>query len=166
MNQPWIYMYSPSWSGMFWENSIETGILSRVKQITSPGWMHEIYIYIFLNARSLEKSYDKPRQCTIKQRHYFVNKGLHSQSYSFSHTCMWELDYRESWSPKNLCFWTVVLEKTLESRLNCKEIKLVHPKDQSSVFIGRNDAEPETPILWPPDAKNWLIGKDPDAGKE
>ena len=80
---------------------------------------------------------------------------------------MWELDYKESWAPKNWCFWTVVLEKTLESPLDCKEIQPVHPKgDQSWVFIGRTDDEAETPILWPPDAKSWLIGKDPDAGKD
>ena len=77
-----------------------------------------------------------------------------------------ELDYKESWMLKNCCFWTVVLEKTLESPLDCKEIQPVHPKgNQSWVFIGRTDVEAETPILWPPDAKNWLIGKDPDAGK-
>ena len=80
---------------------------------------------------------------------------------------MWELDYKESWVPKNWCFWTVVLEKTLESPLDCKEIQPVHPKeDQSCVFIGRTDAEAEAPILWPPDAKSWLIWKDPDAGKD
>ena len=79
---------------------------------------------------------------------------------------MWELDYKESWAPKNWCFWTVLLEKTLESPLDCKEIQPVHPKDQSWVFIGRTDAEAETPILWPPDAKSWLIWKDPDAGKD
>ena len=80
---------------------------------------------------------------------------------------MWELDYKESWAPKNWCFWIVVLEKTLESPLDCKEIQPVHPKgDQSWIFIGRTDAEAETPILWPPDVKNWLIGKDPDAGKD
>ena len=80
---------------------------------------------------------------------------------------MWELDYKESWTPKNWCFWTVVLEKTLESPLDCKDTKPVHPKgNQSWIFIGRTDAEAETPILWPPDAKNWLIGKDPDAGKD
>ena len=79
---------------------------------------------------------------------------------------MWELDYKERWAPKNWCFWIVVLEKTLESPLDCKEIQPVHPKgNQSWVFIGRTDAEGETPILWPPDAKSWLIGKDPDAGK-
>ena len=80
---------------------------------------------------------------------------------------MWELDHKESWVLKNWCFWTVVLEKTLESPLDCKEIQPVSPKgDQSWIFIGRADAEAETPILWPPDAKNWLIGKDPDAGKD
>ena len=80
---------------------------------------------------------------------------------------MWELNYKESWAPKNWCFWTVVLEKTLESPLDCKEIQPVDPKgDQFWVFIGRTDAEAETPILWPPDAKSWLIWKDPDAGKD
>ena len=80
---------------------------------------------------------------------------------------MWELDYKESWAWKNWCFWTVVLEKTLESPWDCKEIKPVHPKgNQSWIFIGSTDAEAETPILWPPDVKNWLIGKDPDAGKD
>ena len=79
----------------------------------------------------------------------------------------WELEYRECWAPKNWCFWTLVLEKTLESPLDWKEIQPIHPKgNQSWIFIGRTDAEAETPILWPPDVKNWLIGKDPDAGKD
>jgi len=87
--------------------------------------------------------------------------------FSSGHVWMWELDYKESWAPKNWCFWTVVLEKTLESPLDCKEIQPVHLKgDQSWVFIGRTDVEAETPILWPPDAKSWLIGKDPDARKD
>ena len=109
-----------------------------------------------------KESYDQPRQHIKKQRHHFVNKGLSSQGYGFSsdHVWMWELDCEEGWALKNGCFWTVVLEKTLESPLDCKEIQLVHPKgDQSWVFIGRNDAKAETPILWPPDAKSWLIGK-------
>ena len=92
-----------------------------------------------------------------------------SQSYRFSssHVWMWELDYKESWVPKNWCFWTVVLEKTLESPLDCKEIQSIHPKgDQSWVSTGRTDVEAETPILWPPDVKSWLIWKDPDAGKD
>ena len=80
---------------------------------------------------------------------------------------MWELDHKESWAPKNWCFWTVVLEKTLESPLDYKEIQPVHPKgNQSWVFTGRTDAEAETPTFWPPDAKSWLTGKDPDAGKD
>ena len=92
-----------------------------------------------------------------------------SQSYGFSssHVWTWELDYKESWVPKNCCFWTVVLEKTLEGPLDCKEIQPVHPKgNQSWMFTGRTDAEAETPILWPPDVKNRLIWKDPDAGKD
>ena len=111
----------------------------------------------------------KYRQHIKNQRHYFVNKGLSSQGYGFSsgHVWMWELDYKESCVPKNLCFWSVVLEKTLESPLDCKEIQPVHPKgDQFWVFIGRTDVEAETPIFWPPDAKRWLIWKDPDAGKD
>ena len=105
------------------------------------------------------------RQHIKKQRHYFVNKGPSSQGYSFSsgHVWMWELDYKESWVLKNWCFWTVVLEKTLQSPLDCEEIQPVHPKgDQSWVFIGSTDVEAETPILWPSDAKSWLIWKDPD----
>ena len=116
-----------------------------------------------------KQSYDQPRQHIKKQRHYFANKGPSSQGYSFSSSHVWmrELDYKESWAPKNWCFWTVVLQKTLESPLDCKEIKPVNPKgNQSWIFIGRTDAEAETPILWPPDAKKWLNGKDPDAGKD
>ena len=116
-----------------------------------------------------KKSYDPPRQHIKKQRHYFANKGPSSQGYGFpsSHVWMWELDYKESWEPKNWCFWTVVLEKTLECTLDCKKIQPVHPqRNQSWIFIGRTDAEAETPILCPPDVKNWLIWKDPDAGKD
>ena len=115
-----------------------------------------------------KESYDQPRQHIKKQRLYFNNKGPSSQGYGFSssHEWMWELDYKESWVQKNWCFWTVVLEKTLESPLDCREIQLVYPKDQSWVFIGRTDVEAEASILWPPDGKNWLIGKDPDAGKD
>ena len=112
-----------------------------------------------------KESYDQPRQHIKKQRHYFVNKGPSGQSYGFSsgHVWMWELDYKESWAPKNWCFWTVVLEKTLKSPLNCKEIKPVNPEGNHSwIFIGRTDAEAETPIPWPPDLKSWLIGKDRD----
>ena len=116
-----------------------------------------------------KKSYDQPRQHIQKQRHYFANRGPSSQGYGFSsgHVCMWELDCEESWAPKNWCFWAVVLEKTLESPLDCKEMQPVHPKgDQSWVFIGRTDAKGETLILWPPHANSWLIGKDPEAGRD
>ena len=100
---------------------------------------------------------------------YFADKGPSSQSYGFSSSqvSMWELGLKESWAPKNWCFWTVVLEKTLASPLDCKEIQPVHPKgNQSWIFTGRTDAEAKIPILWPPDVKSWLIGKDPNAGKD
>ena len=116
-----------------------------------------------------KKNYDQPRHHIKKQRYYFANKGPSSQGYGFSssHVWMWELDHKEGWALKNWCFWTVVLEKTHESPLDCKEIQPVHPKgNQSWIFIGTTDAEAETPILWPPDVKNWLIWKDPDAGKD
>ena len=115
-----------------------------------------------------EKSYDKIRQHIKKQRHYFDNKDLSSQSYGFSsgHVWMWELDYEEGWAPNNWCFWTVVLKKTLESPLDCKEIQSVHPNgNQSWIFVGMTDAEAETPVLWPPPVKSWLIGKDSDSGR-
>ena len=105
----------------------------------------------------------------LKSRHYFANKGLSGQGYGFSsgHVWMWELDCQESWVQKNGWFWTVVLEKTLESSLDCNEIQPVHPKGgQSWVLIGRTDVEAETPILWPPHEKSWLIGKDPNAGRD
>ena len=101
-----------------------------------------------------KKSYGKPWQHTKKQRHYFTSKGLYSQSYGFSrsHEWMWELAHKESWASKNWCFWTVVLDKTLESPLDCKEIQPVHPKgNQSWIFIGRTNAEAEPPLLWPID---------------
>ena len=107
------------------------------------------------------------RQHIKKQRHYFANKDPSSQSYGFSsiHVWMWELDYKESWALKNLCFWTVVL-KIIERPLDSMEIHPVHPKrNQSWIFIGRTDAEDEAPVVWPPDAKNWLVGKDLNAGK-
>ena len=114
-----------------------------------------------------KKSYDQLRHHIKKPRHYFADKGPSSQSYGFSssHVWMWELDHKESWALKKWCFWTVVLEKTLESPLDWKESQPVNPKgNQSLIFIGRTDAE--APILWPPDVRNWLIGKDPDAGKD
>ena len=105
----------------------------------------------------------------LKSRHYFAKKGPSSQSYGFStsHVWIWELDHKESWVLKNWCFWTVVVEKTLESPLDFKEIKPVHPKgNQSWIFIGRTDAKAETPILWKHDGKNRLFWKDPDPGKD
>ena len=116
-----------------------------------------------------KESYDQSRQHIKKQRHYFANKGLSSQSFGFSssHVWMWELDYNESWAPKNWCFWTVVLKKTLESPLDCKEIQPVHPKGNQSLVHWKDWVKAETPILWPPDVKNWLIWNWlPDAGKD
>ena len=115
-----------------------------------------------------KKSFDQPRQHIKKQRRYFADKGPSSQSYGFSssNVWLWELDYKESWGPENWWFWTVMLENTPASPLHCK-IKPVNPKrNQSWIFIGRTDVEAEAPILWPPDAKSWVIGKDPDSGKD
>ena len=125
-----------------------------------------------------KKSYDQPRQNIKKQRHYFANKSLSSQGcgFSSSHVWLWELDYKQSWALKNWCFWTVVLERTLESPLDSKEVQRIHPKRILAdiylnkyyywIFIGRTDAEAETAIRCPPDAKNWLIWEDSDAGKD
>ena len=138
--------------------------------LSNGGYLFCLFLlFMGLSTCSLEESYDQPRQHIKKQRHYFANKGLSSQSYGFSssHAWMWELDYKESWALNNWCFWTVVLEKTLESPLDCKEIQLVsHKGNQSWIFIGRTDVEAETPVLWPPHTKCWLIGKDPDAGRD
>ena len=123
---------------------------------------HEIKRRLFLGRKSTTNltAYLKSREIT--------DRGLSSQSYGFSssHVWMWELDYKESWALTNWCFWTVVLEETLESPLDCKEINPVHPKgNQSWIFIGKTDAEAEVPILWPPDGKSWLVRKDPDDRK-
>ena len=125
---------------------------------------HEIKRHLLLGRKTMTNL----NSILKKQKHYFANKGPSSQSYGFSsYIWRWELDYKESWVLKNWCFWTVVLEKTLESHLDCKEIQPVNPKgNQSWIFIGRTDSEAETPILWLPDVKNWLLGKDPDAGKD
>ena len=133
------------------------------KIIADGDWNHEIKRGLLLG-RKIMTNLDS----ILKSRN-IVNKCPSSQGYGFSsgHVWMWELDCEESWVLKNWCFWTVVLEKTLESPLDCKETQPVHPKGvQSWVFIGRTDAKAETPILWPPDVKNWLTGKDPDAGKD
>ena len=137
-------------------------------KITSDGdYGHEIKRCLLPGRKALT-NLDSILKCRGKknkmQRHYFTNKGPSSQSYDFSssHTWMWELHHKENWTPKNWCFWTVVLVKTLGSPLDSKEIKPVNPKgNQSWILIGRTEAA----ILWPPDAKNWFIWKDPDAGK-
>ena len=132
-------------------------------KITADGdCSHEIQRCLLLGRKVM----DQPRQHIKKQRHYFANKGPSSQSYG-SHVWMWELDHKESWVLKNWCFWTRVLEKALESPLDWKQIQPVHPKgNQSWIYIWRTNAEAETPILWLPDAKNWVIGKDPDSGND
>ena len=116
-----------------------------------------------------KKNYEKLRQRIKKQRHYFADKGPYSQSYGFSssHVQMWRLEHKEGWVPKITWFWTVVLEKIPDSPLDSKGIKLVnHKGNQSRIYIGRTDAGAEAPILWLPDVKSWLTGKDPDAGKD
>ena len=142
-----------------------TGFILGGSKITADGdCSHEIKRLLLLG----KKRYDQPRQYIKKQRHYFANKGLSSQSYGFSssHVWMWELDYKESWVLKNWCFWTVVLQKTFESPLDCKEIQPVHPKgNQPWILTRRNDAEAEVLMLWPPHTKSWLNGKDPNAEK-
>ena len=143
------------WETLFW------GAPKSLQMVTAAMKLKDAY--------SLEGKMTNLDSIFKKQRYYFANKGPSSQVYGFSsgHVWMWELDCEESWAPKNWCFWTVVLEKTLESPLDRKYIQPVHPKgDQSWVFIGRSDVEAETPILWPPDAKSWLIGKDPDVGRD
>ena len=134
-------------------------------KITADGdYSHEIKRCLVLGRKAMTNL-----DSTLKSRDISLLEAPSSQSYGFSssHVWMWELDYKESWAPKNWCCWTVVLEKTLESPLDCKKIKQVNPKEnQSWIFIGRNYAEAGAPILWTPDAKNCLIWKDPDAGKD
>ena len=135
-------------------------------KITADGdCSHEIKRHLLLGRKVMTNldSILKSRDITLPTKVHLVK----SYGFSSSHVWIWEVDYKESWAPKNWCVWIVVLEKTSESPLDCKEIQAVHPKrDQSWVFIGRTDAEAETPILWPSDAKSWLIWKDPDAGKD
>ena len=152
-----------------WEIDGETVETGSDFVLGAPKSLHMVIAAMKLkDAYSLEGKLWQPRYIE-KQRYYFANKGPSSQGYGFSsgRVWMWELDYEESWEPKNWCFWTVVLEKTLEGPLDCKEIQTVHPKGyQSWVFIGRTDAEAEIPILWPLHAKSWLIGKYSDAGSD
>ena len=135
-------------------------------KITADGdWSHEIKRRLLLGRKVMTNldSILKSRDITLSTK-VWLCQGC---GFSCSHVWIWELDYEESWAPKNWCFWTVVLEKTLENPLDCKEIQPVHPKgNQSWVFIGGTDFEAETPRLWPPDVKSWLIWKDPDAGKD
>ena len=139
-----------------------TDIIFLGSKITADGdCSHEIKRCLLLGRKAMTNL------ASILKSRDITDKGLSSQSYGFSssHVWMWELGHKKSWVPKNWCFSTVVLGKTLESPLDIKEIKPVHPKgNQSWIFIGRTDAE--APIVWPRDAKNWLLGKDPDAGKD
>ena len=140
-------------------------IFLRSKIIADGDCSHEINRCLLLGRKVMTnlESILKSRDITLPTKVHLVKAMV----FSSSHLWIWELDYKESWSPKNWCFWTVVLEKTLESPLDCKDMQPVHPKgNRSWIFIGRTDAKAETPILWPPDAKNWLLGKDPDAGKD
>ena len=158
-------------SGPITSWQIEGGIVETmadfifwVSKITADGdCSHEIKTLVPWKER-----YNKSRWHIKKQRHHFANKGPHScYGFSSSHERMWELDHKECWVLKNWCFQTMMLEKILESSLDCKEIKPVNPKgNQPWIFIGRTEVEAETPILWLPDAKNQLIRKDPDAGKD
>ena len=149
-----------------WTMEKVTDFIFLDPKITSDGdCSHEVKKSLLLG----RKIYDQTRQRIKKQRLYFANKGPSSQGYGFSNgqVWMWELDCEESWAPKNWCFWTMVLGKTLESPLDCKEIQPVYPEgNQSWIFIGRTDIEAETPILWPPVVTRWLIWKDPDAEKD
>ena len=146
--------------GTYWK--LTNFIILGSKITVDSDWCHEIKTCLLL-------SYDKPRQHIKKERHYSDDKGPSSQSYGFSSSqaWIWELDHKEGWVLKNWCFWTVVLEKTLQSPLNYKGIKPVNPKgNQPWIFIGRTDAEAEAPIFWLPAMKSQLIGKVPDAGKD
>ena len=143
-----------------------TNFIFLGSKITGDGdCSHEIKRHLLLGRKAMINldSILKNRDITLPTKVHLVKAMV----FSSSHVWMWELDYKESWSPKNWCFWTVLLEKTLESPLNCKEIQQVHPKEnQSWIFTRRTDVEAEIPILWPPDAKNWLIWKGHDAGKD
>jgi len=134
-------------------------------KITADGdWSHEIKRCLLLGRKAMTNL-----DSILKSRHYFVIKGPCRKSYGFSsgHVWMWELDYKKSWAPNNWRFWTIILEKTLESLLDCKEVIPVHPKwNQSWIFTRRTDVETEAPVLWPLDVKSWLIGKDSDAGED
>ena len=142
-----------------------TDFILRGSKITADGdCSHEIKRHLLLRRKAMTNL-----DSIFKSRHYFAYKHPYRQSYCFSnsHVRIWELDNKKGWALQNWCLQTVVLEETLESLLDCKEISPVNPKgNQPWIFIGRTDAEAETPILWPPHMKSWLIGKDPDAGRD
>ena len=154
MANRWGNQWKP-WETLYWGGS----------KITADGdCSHEIKRCLLLRRKAMINldSIFKSRDITLPTNVHLAKAMVFS-----SHVWMLELDYKESWAVKNWCFWTVVFEKTLESPLDCKEIQPVHSEgDQSWVFIGRTDVEAETPVLWPPHAKSWLIGKDSDAGKD
>ena len=148
-----------------WGNSVRPYFWGSSKITADSNCSHAIKRRLLLGKKAMANlgSILKSRDITLPTKVCLVKAMV----FSSGHVWMWELDYKESWAPKNWCFWTVVLEKTLEGPLDCKGIQPVHPKgDQSWVFIGRTDVEAETSILWPPDVKSWLIWKDPDAGKD
>ena len=159
-------------SGLIASWQIERGTMETVSdfiflgsQITADGdCSHEIKRHLLLGRKAMTNL-----DSILRSRHFFANKSPYSESYgcSSSHIWMWELDNEKGWAPKNWCLQTVSLEKTLESPLDSKVIKPVHPKgNQPWMFIGRTDAEAEAPVLWPPNARSQLTGKDPDAGKD
>ena len=159
----WKHLVQMHKHRQFWE----MGLVTKMEPVRKDPEQHAIELRVYHLDPLRGLNYDKPRQHIKKQRHYFANKGPSSQSYGFSscHVWMWELDHKESWAPKNWCFWTVMLAKTLEGPLGFKEIKPVNPNgNQSWIFIGRTDAK--VPVLWPPDVKSWFIRKDPVAGKD
>ena len=154
-----------------WEDPLEKEMATHSSILAwEIPWAEERVGLQFMGSQRVGHNWDAFtfRQCFKKQTALYL-QNPHSQSHGFSssHVWIWELDHKEDWVPKDWCFWTVVLEKTLESPLDCKEIQPVHPKgDHSWVLIGRTDAEAETPVVWPPHAKCWLIGKDPDARRD
>ena len=144
--------------------NINEGLKIYGKICFSEMFSHEIKRCLLLGRKAMTNldSISKSRDINLSTKVHLVKAMV----FSSSHVWMWELDYKENWAPKNWCFW-IVLEKTLESPLDCKEIQPVNPKgNQSWIFVGRTDIEAETPILWSPDGENWLTGKDPDAGKD
>ena len=165
------------WEEHIW--SSKANLLTIVTQIRPGSQFLTARVFAAMTLKdtcSLEEKLHQPRQHIKKQRHYFANKGLSSQSYGFSssHVWMWELNHKERWAPENWCFWTMMLEKTLESSFHCKQIQPVHCKGNQSwmnilwkVNIGNiGNLESETPVLCPPNAKSWLIWKDTDAGRD